>query len=90
MKNRGIPPIPTIPPIPEIPAAESKPEKEEEDNGEEAVEEDGTSTPRWKKLVDTSSGFWQTSTTKISSSKANVSNKFSSVVLLAKKARPLL
>ena len=47
---------------------------------------DGPSTPRWKRLVDTSSGIWQTSTSKISSSKANVSNKFTSVVLLAKKA----
>lgn len=56
----------------------------------ENSESEVSNTPKWKKLVDTSSGIWQTSATKISSSKANVSNTFSSVVQLAKKVENLL
>lgn len=84
LKNRGIPPIPENP-GPDAKKSDAKLDPEIVD--EAAGLEDQSSTPRWRKLVDTSSGIWQTSTAKISSSKVNVSNKFSSVVLLAKKAR---
>lgn len=83
LKNRGIPPIPENP-SPDTKKSDAKTDPDLVDEG--AGLEDQSSTPRWRKLVDTSSGIWQTSTAKLSSSKVNVSNKFSSVVLLAKKA----
>lgn len=58
----------------------------ESGSGAENTENESDKTPRWKKkLVDTSSGIWQTSASKLTSSKANVSNKLTSVVQLAKK-----
>ena len=86
LKNRGIPPIPENP-SPDVRESESKSDQGKGDNGADV--EDTQTVLRWRKLVDTSSGIWQTSTAKISSSTTNVSNKFSSVVLLAKKARYL-
>jgi len=52
----------------------------------ENAENESSNTPKWrKKLADTSSGIWQSSANKLTTSKANVSNRLTSVVQLAKK-----